>query len=77
MDKSWMKIMNKFFIEYRERVTQFLEVVKFHVDAYGRIRCPCKRCINLNSNSIEVWNDIYLLLEYPLLHRMSVLQRVS
>ncbi|KAA0050852.1 uncharacterized protein E6C27_scaffold404G001210 [Cucumis melo var. makuwa] len=34
-------------------VTQFLEFAKFHVDAYGRLRCPCKRCLNLNWSSLE------------------------
>ena len=48
-----MKFRNKFFLEYREGVTQFLEFTKFHVDAYGRIRCPCKRYMNLNWNSLE------------------------
>uniref|UniRef100_A0A9I9E8U7 Transposase-associated domain-containing protein n=1 Tax=Cucumis melo TaxID=3656 RepID=A0A9I9E8U7_CUCME len=53
MDKGWMKLRNKFSLEYREGVTQFLEVAKFLVDAYRRIRCPCKRCMNSNWNSLE------------------------
>ena len=46
MDKSWMKLRNKLSVEYREGVSQFLEVLKFHVDAYKRIRGPCNRCMN-------------------------------
>ncbi|TYK18968.1 uncharacterized protein E5676_scaffold418G00580 [Cucumis melo var. makuwa] len=38
---------------FRHGVTQFLEFAKFHVDAYGRLRCPCKRCLNLNWSSLE------------------------
>ena len=53
MDKGWMKVRNKFSVEYREGVSQFLEIVKFHVDAYERIRCPCKRCMNTNWDSLE------------------------
>uniref|UniRef100_A0A9I9ELF6 Transposase-associated domain-containing protein n=1 Tax=Cucumis melo TaxID=3656 RepID=A0A9I9ELF6_CUCME len=51
MNKGLMKLRNKFFLEYR--LTQFLEFAKFHVNAYGRLRCPCKRCLNLNSSSLE------------------------
>ncbi|KAA0034937.1 CACTA en-spm transposon protein [Cucumis melo var. makuwa] len=32
-----------------EGVTQFLEFAKFHIDAYGRLRCPCKRCVMSSS----------------------------
>ncbi|KAA0040340.1 hypothetical protein E6C27_scaffold460G00450 [Cucumis melo var. makuwa] len=53
MDKDWMKLRNKFSLEYRHGVTQFLEFAKFYVDAYGRLRCPCKRCLNLNWSSLE------------------------
>uniref|UniRef100_A0A9I9EH42 Transposase-associated domain-containing protein n=1 Tax=Cucumis melo TaxID=3656 RepID=A0A9I9EH42_CUCME len=53
MDNDWMKLSNKFFLKYRVGVTQFLEVAKFHVDAYRRIRCPCKRCMNSNWNSLK------------------------
>ena len=34
MDKTWMKPRNKFFLEYKEGVAQFLKVAKFHIDAY-------------------------------------------
>uniref|UniRef100_A0A9I9EIH5 Transposase-associated domain-containing protein n=1 Tax=Cucumis melo TaxID=3656 RepID=A0A9I9EIH5_CUCME len=53
MDKGWMKLRNKFFLEYRKGVTQFLKVVKFHIDAYERITCPYMRCMDLNWNLIE------------------------
>ncbi|KAA0055996.1 CACTA en-spm transposon protein [Cucumis melo var. makuwa] len=53
MDKGWMKLRNKFSLEHRHGVTQFLEFAKFHVDVYGRLRCPCKRCLNLNWSSLE------------------------
>ncbi|TYK23153.1 NBS-LRR type resistance protein [Cucumis melo var. makuwa] len=43
MGKGWMKLRNKFSVEYREEVEQFLEVAKFQVNEYGRIRRPCKR----------------------------------
>ena len=37
----------------REGVTQFLEVTKFQVDDYERIRCPYKRCMNSSWNSLK------------------------
>uniref|UniRef100_A0A9I9EEU4 CACTA en-spm transposon protein n=1 Tax=Cucumis melo TaxID=3656 RepID=A0A9I9EEU4_CUCME len=40
MDKGWMKLRNKFSLEYRKGVTQFLKVSKFHIDAYRRISNP-------------------------------------
>ena len=61
----WMKLRNKFFLEYREGVAQFLEVAKFHIDAYGQIRCSCKRCMNSNWNLLEGVEGHLLLLEYP------------
>ena len=48
-----MKVRNKLSVEYREGVPQFLEIVKFHVDAYERIRCPCNRCMHSNWYSLE------------------------
>ncbi|KAA0045946.1 (R)-mandelonitrile lyase 1-like [Cucumis melo var. makuwa] len=43
MDKGWMKLRDKFSVEYREGMSQFLEVAKYHIDDYKRTRCPCKR----------------------------------
>ena len=53
MNKSWIKLRNKFSIEYREGVSQCLKVSKFHIDDYGRTRCLSKRCMNSNWNSLE------------------------
>ena len=53
MDKSWMKLKNKLSVEYIERVFQFLAIAKYHSDEYKRIRCPCKRCMNSNCDSLE------------------------
>ncbi|KAA0026290.1 CACTA en-spm transposon protein [Cucumis melo var. makuwa] len=59
-------------------MTQFLEVVKFHIDAYGRITCSYMRCMDLNWNLIEgtssrqfdeeddmfgMFNDLQVLIE--------------
>ena len=52
MDKSLMNIRNKLSIEYREGVFKFLDVAKYHVDEYGWIRCPYKRCMNSNWDSL-------------------------
>ncbi|KAA0062293.1 CACTA en-spm transposon protein [Cucumis melo var. makuwa] len=62
-----MKLRNKFFLEYREGVTQFLEFVKFHVDAYGRIKVSMREMYELKLEltrgcgmiSTDYWNIPY------------------
>ncbi|TYK10627.1 uncharacterized protein E5676_scaffold315G001070 [Cucumis melo var. makuwa] len=49
MDKSWMNLRNKLSIEYREGVFKFLNVVKYHIDEYGRIR------------SLPIWHIVQLV----------------
>ena len=63
MDKSWMKLRNKFSIEFKEGVSQFLEVAKNHIDQYKRIRYPCKRCMNSNWDSLEGAERYLLVIE--------------
>ena len=53
MDKSWMKLSDRFSIEYKEGIFQFLEVAKYHFNNYEQIRCPCKKSMNLNWDSLE------------------------
>ena len=38
-----MKLMDRFSVEYREEVFQFLEVAKYQINNYEQINCPCKR----------------------------------
>ena len=40
-------------MEYREGVSQFLELAKYHVDNYGQTMCQCKRCMNSIWDSLE------------------------
>ena len=42
---SWMKLRNKLSVEYREGVSQFLEVAKYHINNYGQTSCPYARNI--------------------------------
>uniref|UniRef100_A0A9I9E901 CACTA en-spm transposon protein n=1 Tax=Cucumis melo TaxID=3656 RepID=A0A9I9E901_CUCME len=77
MDKGWMKLRNMFSFEYREGVTQFLEFAKFHVDAYGRIRCPRQEMYELKldlTRGCGTTSTDYCNL--PLLHIMGVSWRV-
>ncbi|KAL0559314.1 hypothetical protein IC582_003922 [Cucumis melo] len=53
MNKDWIKLQNKLSVEYREGVSQFLEVAKLHVNDSGRTRCPCKKCMNSMWESLE------------------------
>ena len=77
MDKGWMKLRNKFSIQYREGGTQFLEVAKFQVNDYRHIKCPCKRCINSNWNSLEGVEQYLLTIKIFPSYTMSVLWRGS
>ena len=47
-----MKFRNKFLVEYKKGVFQFLEVAKYHVNNYVKIRL-CNRCMNSNGDSLE------------------------
>ena len=53
MIKDWMKLRNKLSVEYREGVSQFLEVAKFHVYDLGRTRCPYKNYMTSMWESLE------------------------
>ena len=48
-----MKFKNKFSVDYKEVVSQFLEVTKVYVDDYKQISRPCKRCMNSLLESLE------------------------
>ncbi|XP_035547475.1 uncharacterized protein LOC109010280 [Juglans regia] len=46
MDKSWMRIINRFrSAEYREGVYQFITMAHVHATT-NNIRCPCRTCHN-------------------------------
>ena len=47
------RLKNNFSVEYIEGVTQFLEFVKYHINDYGCTKCPCKRFMNSNWDSLE------------------------
>ena len=51
-NKGLMKLKNKFLVEYRDGVSQFLELAKYPVDNYEWTRCPCKRCMN------SIWDSL-------------------
>ncbi|TYK13640.1 (R)-mandelonitrile lyase 1-like [Cucumis melo var. makuwa] len=58
MDKGWMKLRDKFSVEYREGMSQFLEVAKYHIDDYRQTRCPCKRYSVYHEESVNLHKGI-------------------
>ncbi|XP_055961646.1 uncharacterized protein LOC130015459 [Mercurialis annua] len=58
-DKSWMTSY-RFSSCYIQGVKNFLNVAKDFTDSNGRVRCPCKNCINIYLKPLqEVKMDIY------------------
>ena len=46
MDKSWMHETDRTSKRYSEGVKQFINMAHGHADRVGRIKCPCRECIN-------------------------------
>jgi Transposase family tnp2/Domain of unknown function (DUF4218)/Transposase-associated domain len=46
IDKSWMNARGIFLPVYRQGVRNFIEFARPKADSAGRIKCPCKRCVN-------------------------------
>ncbi|XP_055961814.1 uncharacterized protein LOC130015519 [Mercurialis annua] len=58
-DKSWMTSY-RFSSCYIQGVKNFLNVAKDFTDSNGRVRCPCKNCINIYLKPLqEVKMDLY------------------
>ncbi|XP_050233462.1 uncharacterized protein LOC126681950 [Mercurialis annua] len=58
-DKSWMTSY-RFSSCYIQGVKKFLNVAKDFTDSNGRVRCPCKNCINIYLKPLqEVKMDLY------------------
>ncbi|XP_050238195.1 uncharacterized protein LOC126687682 [Mercurialis annua] len=58
-DKSWMKSY-RFSLCYIQGVKNFLNVAKDFTDSNGKVRCPCKNCINIYLKPLqEVKMDLY------------------
>ncbi|KAK0572225.1 hypothetical protein LWI29_028116 [Acer saccharum] len=60
MDKSWMKLSNRFCKAYMDGVSLFIDVAKHHLNEDGKTRCPCRNCLNVEYKKIDdVIADLY------------------
>ena len=60
INKSWMNVREIFLPEYRKRVRDFIDFARHKADSASRIKCLCKRCVNM------VYHHITLVEEYLL-----------
>ena len=54
INKSWIMIKNCKPIDYMNGVKAFVEHVSNFVNSSGKVRCPCKKCVNMNFERIGV-----------------------
>ena len=54
MDKSWIRIKNRKSVAYMNGIKDFVEHASNFVDSSGKVRCPCKKCMNMNFKRIGV-----------------------
>ena len=54
MDKSWIMIKNQKSVAYMNGVKDFAECASNFVDSSGKVRCPCKKCVNMSFERISV-----------------------
>ncbi|XP_062082399.1 uncharacterized protein LOC133788813 [Humulus lupulus] len=53
IDKTWINNPNKVSDEYKAGVLAFVERASHFVDAGGRVKCPCNKCINIQFQTID------------------------
>ena len=53
-DKSWIMIKNRKSVAYMNGVKDFVEHATNFVDSSGKVRCPCKKCVNMTFEIIGV-----------------------
>ncbi|KAK9939938.1 hypothetical protein M0R45_016618 [Rubus argutus] len=54
MDRKWIKNPNRLSDEYKRGVQSFLEVASKHVNAKGKTKCPCIKCLNHDGQTLSV-----------------------
>ncbi|CAL1402260.1 unnamed protein product [Linum trigynum] len=60
MSREWIMLKDHWCADYELGVNEFMEVASKHVDAIGRVRCPCKNCNNLYFKTlVQVRGDIF------------------
>ncbi|CAL1399234.1 unnamed protein product [Linum trigynum] len=60
MDRSWLKLKDRFCPQYVCGVDAFIQCAMQCLDGQGRVRCPCRWCNNCSFKTIELVKvDIY------------------
>ncbi|XP_063937878.1 uncharacterized protein LOC108203864 [Daucus carota subsp. sativus] len=54
MDRSWMDKPDKLSVEYANGINEFITVAQNCVDSGGKVLCPCCRCVNKESQKLNV-----------------------
>ncbi|XP_074364848.1 uncharacterized protein LOC141705880 isoform X2 [Apium graveolens] len=54
MDRSWIDLPDKLSEEYANGITDFISMAKKFIDSKGLVLCPCCRCVNKQSQKINV-----------------------
>ena len=54
IDKSWTSISNRLSKEYLDGVKMFISRVETYVNEDGKVRCPCRKCLNLYWHTLRV-----------------------
>ena len=54
INKSWITIKNHKLVDYMNGVKAFVEYAYNFVDSSGKVRCPYKKCVNMNFERIGV-----------------------
>ena len=54
IDKSWLTIKNRKLVDYMNGIKAFTEHVSNFIDNSGKVRCLCKKCMNINFERIGV-----------------------
>ncbi|XP_062078722.1 uncharacterized protein LOC133834305 isoform X2 [Humulus lupulus] len=54
IDKSWINLTDRLSDEYEAGVMDFLQRARQCVDSRGLVKCPCRRCVNVEFQTIDV-----------------------
>ena len=53
-DKSWINLRDRLSDEYWNGAMEFVKKARNFVNDRGLVRCPCKKCVNVLHQPIEV-----------------------
>ena len=54
IDKGQITIKNQKLVDHLNGVKDFIEHASNFVDSSGKVKCPCKKCVNMNFERIGV-----------------------